>query len=78
MVYEALTAGCRVGILPVRWRRKENKFQKSLDFLITNNYVTIYDTWLTAGHFTATGVRLDEASRCAQELLRRWWPIRLR
>jgi mitochondrial fission protein ELM1 len=78
MVYEALTAGCRVGILPVRWRRKDNKFQQSLDFLATNNYVTPYDAWLTAGHFIATGVRLDEASRCAQELLRRWWPSRLR
>lgn len=77
MVYEALTAGCRVAILPVRWRRKDNKFQQSLDFLRANNYVTPYDNWLTAGHFTATGVRLDEASRCAQELLRRWWPNRL-
>lgn len=77
MVYEALTAGCRVAILPVRWRRKDNKFQQSLDFLRANNYVTSYDTWLTAGHFTATGVRMDEASRCAQELLRRWWPNRL-
>jgi mitochondrial fission protein ELM1 len=77
MVYEALTAGCRVAILPVSWRQKDNKFQQNLDFLITNNYVTPYDTWLTAGHFTATGVRLDEASRCAQELLRRWWPNRL-
>jgi len=77
MVYEALTAGCRVGILPVHWRRKDNKFQQSLDFLAMNNYVTPYDTWLTAGHFTATGVCLNEASRCAQELLRRWWPNRL-
>ncbi|MDF1594392.1 MAG: hypothetical protein P1P89_23000, partial [Desulfobacterales bacterium] len=58
-------------------RRKDNKFQQSLDFLRANNYVTSYDTWLTAGHFTATGIRLDEASRCAQELLRRWWPNRL-
>lgn len=77
MVYEALTAGCRVAILPVRWRRKNNKFQQSLDFLAANHYVTPYDAWLTAGYFTATGVRLDEASRCAQELLRRWWPNRL-
>jgi len=78
MVYEALTAGCRVAILPVRWRREDNKFQQSLDFLTANNYVSAYDTWLTAGHYNATGVRLDEASRCAQELLRRWWPNRLR
>ncbi|MEW6674003.1 MAG: mitochondrial fission ELM1 family protein [Thermodesulfobacteriota bacterium] len=77
MVYEALTAGCRVGILPVCWRKKDNKFQQSLDFLATNNYVTPYQIWLTTGNFTATGVRLDEASRCAQELLRRWWSNRL-
>jgi len=78
MVYEALTAGCRVGILPVCWRRKNNKFQQSLDFLTANNYVTPYDVWLTTGRLTAAGLRLDEASRCAQELLRRWWPNRLR
>jgi len=78
MVYEALTAGCRVAILPVRWRRKDNKFQHSLDFLMKNNYVTPFDAWLTTGQIAATDERLNEAFRCAQVLLRRWWPNRLR
>ena len=55
MVYEALTAGCRVAILPVRWRRKDNKFQQSLDFLAMNNYVTPYDVWLTCRTFYRNG-----------------------
>ncbi|MGI9535859.1 MAG: ELM1/GtrOC1 family putative glycosyltransferase, partial [Desulfocapsaceae bacterium] len=34
MVYEALSAGCRVGVLPVHWRKKNNKFQRSLEYLL--------------------------------------------
>jgi len=78
MVYEALAAGCRVGVLPVRWRRQDNKFQKSLDFLETNHYVSVYEKWLADGYAAPPSVRLDEAGRCARELLRRWWPERLR
>ena len=34
MVFEALTAGCRVGILPVDWKRGRNKIKRSADLLI--------------------------------------------
>lgn len=77
MVYEALTAGCRVGVLPVCWRRPDNKFQKSLDYLETNRYVTPYSDWCKTGKLVSVEHPLNEATRCAEELLRRWWPNRL-
>ncbi|MCP3928652.1 MAG: hypothetical protein GY705_06075, partial [Bacteroidetes bacterium] len=39
MVYEALSGGCNVGILPVNWKKKESKFVRSERFLIENNHV---------------------------------------
>ena len=76
MVYEAVSAGCRVGILPVLWKQKRNKFQTSLEFLIENRYAMSYEMW-RSGVDEFNPAPLDEASRCAQEILRRWWPERL-
>lgn len=76
MVYEALSAGCGVGILPVRWKRPRNKFQTSIDYLVAHGRVVTYEGWLHGGK-PAPGPPLDEAGRCAEEILRRWWPNRL-
>jgi uncharacterized protein len=77
MVYEALAAGCRVGVLPVEWKRKNNKFERGLSFLREKNYIRFYDEWLAGDDFPAESAELNEASRCAREILRRWWPERL-
>ncbi len=77
MVYEALTAGCRVGILPVQWKRADNKFQAGLDYLARNGYVLPFEQWLAGRQDPPAPPRLDEADRCAREILRRWWPMRL-
>ncbi|TYT75628.1 ELM1/GtrOC1 family putative glycosyltransferase [Desulfobotulus mexicanus] len=68
MVYEALTAGCRVGVLPVMWVKKSSKFQRSLDYLHDQGWV------LYPGE-EATGEPplLDEATRAAEEAVKRWW-----
>ncbi|MEJ2660803.1 MAG: mitochondrial fission ELM1 family protein [Desulfobacteraceae bacterium] len=77
MVYEALTAGCRVGILPVAWNRPQNKFQKGIDDLTDNGLVLDYPDWLEGASWSATPKPLNEAERCASEILKRWWPTRL-
>ncbi len=77
MVYEALTAGCRVGILPVRWRRPRGKFQDSIRYLVENCMVLSYESWLAGNDLKTPPAPLDEAGRCAQEILSRWWPERL-
>ncbi len=76
MIYEALSAGCRVGILPVQWKRKVNKFQKSIDYLLQEQRVITMDMW-QAGQSLPQAAPLNEAARCASEILRRWWPDRL-
>ncbi len=76
MVYEALAYGCSVGLLPVKWKHKNSKFQRSISFLIETKRVITYEMWLT-GHPMVHGTVLDETKRCAQEILRRWWPDRL-
>jgi uncharacterized protein len=77
MVYEALTAGCRVGILPVAWNHPHNKFQKGIDDLTDHGLVLDYDRWQSGESWSATPEPLNEAERCASEILRRWWPTRL-
>lgn len=78
MVYEALTAGCRVGILPVDWKKKSNKFQTSINYLLKKKMITNYETWLAGKNEIAIEMPLNEASRSAKEILTRWWPDRLK
>ncbi len=77
MVYEALSASCRVGILPVRWKKQQSKFRNSIDYLVAERLVQTYEDILTDREMVARSSHLDEASRCAKEILRRWWPDRL-
>jgi mitochondrial fission protein ELM1 len=75
MIYEALSAGCRVGILPVRWKHPDNKFQRSIDTLVQNGFAVV----ATPDRLDCSPPKppsLDEASRCAREILERWWPRR--
>lgn len=77
MVYEALSAGCRVGILPIRWKKKSNKFQSSIDDLVLEKWATTYERWVAGEKIPTPAAPLNEAARCANEILRRWWPERL-
>jgi mitochondrial fission protein ELM1 len=74
MVYEALSAGCKVGILPVAWRRKNTKFQRSLDYLLEEKLVVTLSQHLQGTCGWHPHEPLNEADRCAREILRRWWP----
>lgn len=77
MVYEALTAGCCVGLLPVEWKRKDSLFQRSENYLLNNELVISYESWLKQDQKIRKVQPLDEANRCVKEILRRWWPDRL-
>jgi mitochondrial fission protein ELM1 len=78
MIYEPLTAGCHVGILPVKWKRKDSKFHRSIAYVLNQGLAISYEQWLRNGSdYPANKQRLDEAARCAEEILRRWWPKRL-
>ncbi len=77
MIYEALSAGCRVGILPVAWKRKRSKFRRAERSLIEDGWVLPYGAEASGREIPGEGSRLREAERCAEEILRRWWPNRL-
>lgn len=78
MVYEALSAGCSVGILPVEWLQQDNKFQKSLNILKEKKMIVDFDDWLAFKKMpTAQQDPLNESRRCAREIVTRWWPEHL-
>ena len=72
MVYEALTAGCSVGLLPVVWRKKKSKFRRSEEFLIKEGLVVSFDAWAQDVGQWQVQEPLNEAARCADEILKRW------
>lgn len=77
MVYEALSAGCSVGIIPIEWKNKNGKFARSEKNLVSRNIVTPYEKWLSERRLARGSKALNEAKRCAEEVLRKWWPERL-
>ena len=74
MVYEALSAGCRVGLLPIRWKSKKSKFRRSEEFLSQNGMVVTYLNWQSGREEWPVKEPLNEAKRCAEEILKRWSP----
>lgn len=74
MMYEALTAGCRVGVLPLAWKHQKNKFQKSIDFLVEKELAVTYAAWQRGEASWREEVNFNEAKRCAQAIVARWFP----
>ena len=77
MIYEALSSGCRVGVLPVQWKKADNKFQRSLNYLLEHKLIVSFDHYIQGAAMPENVEPLNEADRCAKELLRRWWPKNL-
>lgn len=74
MVYEALSAGCCVGILPVEWKKEKNKFKTSGDYLLENGLAVPFASWKQGkAKFTSKSDPLNEAKRCAEEIVNRWY-----
>ncbi len=77
MIYEAISAGCSVGLIPIEWKNSNNKFANSEKNLISKGYVASYEKWMRSRVSPNQGNDLNEAKRCAVEILKRWWPERL-
>ncbi len=71
MMYEALGAGCRVGVYPLPWRVKGSKYQFVLENFSKRKWVVDFYSWLE-GQPVPAPVQLNEARRCAEEIIRRW------
>ena len=71
MVYEALTAGCRVGVLPLSGEA-DNRIGKGIEQLTAQGLVVHAPDWSMSG-LAAAGVVFNEAERCAEAVLERGW-----
>ncbi|MBW1636292.1 MAG: mitochondrial fission ELM1 family protein [Deltaproteobacteria bacterium] len=76
MVFEALTAGCSVGMIPVDWKKRDNKFKRSLSDLENKGFILPYGAWLEENYAWPEHENLNEAQRCADAILERWWPTK--
>jgi len=65
MVYEALAAGCRVGVLELPRRARAGRVARGIDGLIGGHYVTPFAQWRQDRELPPPPVRLQEADRCA-------------
>ena len=68
MIYEALTAGCRVGLLPLA-RKPASRLHRGIDRLLEQGFVHTLDDLNTNAELPAPPRTLDEANRCAALLL---------
>lgn len=73
MVFEALSAGCNVGLLPVDWKEKNSKFQINERYLLDNEYVVSLSQWLKIKYWPPKRKEFDESARIAHILMERWW-----
>jgi mitochondrial fission protein ELM1 len=70
MLYEAVTSGAAVGMLELP-RTRSNKATRCIDMLLDRNAVTSFTNYMADGVLTASDLPLNEADRCAWELLSR-------
>jgi len=71
MLYEALTAGAAVSLITVR-RHHRNRITHGIDALLAAGRVTTCRDWRAGKTLPVPVANLDEALRCAREILSRW------
>ncbi|MFZ5473657.1 MAG: mitochondrial fission ELM1 family protein [Pseudomonadota bacterium] len=72
MVYEALTAGCAVGLLRLP-RQGDSRVARGVEQLIRDNWVTPFEAWRPEQPLLAAPEGFDEAERCARRILEKWF-----
>lgn len=72
MMYEAVTAGCRVGILEAG-KTQQTKQTQSIKRLLENKMVTAFSDWQSGQELSQPTQQLNEASRFAQLILDRFF-----
>lgn len=73
MVYEALTAGCAVGLLRLPHGEGIDRVARGVERLIRDGWVVPFDTWHPGQPMLSAPEGFDEADRCAQLILSRWF-----
>lgn len=73
MIYESLSSGARVGLLPVP-RKKSGRVARGIDQLVEDGLATPFEHWSRTGTLPPPARTLREADRCAALILERWYP----
>lgn len=72
MVYEALTAGAAVGVLPMPQHRA-SRISRGIDDLVAEGWVLPFADWRRDGHLRRPPGTFNEAERCAHGIVERWF-----
>ncbi|MDZ7734966.1 MAG: mitochondrial fission ELM1 family protein [Gammaproteobacteria bacterium] len=72
MIYEALSAGCRVGLLDVPRRAGSSRVIRGIDSLVREAFVTPYAHWQQTRILPPAPALLQEADRCAAIIVERF------
>ncbi len=72
MIYEALTAGCKVGLFPMKWKKGKSKFAENERLLQQRRLVITFDQW-QKGAYYIQAEEFNEAQRCADRIMEKWW-----
>jgi len=72
MLYEALTAGCPVGLLRLPAGRP-SRVGRGVARLLEEGWITPIETWRQGRRLAPPPGRFDEAGRCAREIVERWF-----
>lgn len=70
MVYEALSSGANVGLLPVPRLLTNARVLRGLEQLIADGFLTPFVEWGNSGQLEKPPSILREADRCAEEVMR--------
>ena len=71
MLYEALSGGAAVGVLPVA-RRRAGRISRGVDRLTDEGMVMTYAAWQAGAELAPSAQTLNEAARCARWIDERW------
>ena len=71
MIYEALTSGARVGLLPAPRLASTSRVLDGIDRLVADGYVTRFEDWRGKQRLAEPPEVLREAERCAEIILGR-------
>jgi len=71
MIYEALSSGSGVGLLPVPAKRKESRVSRGIARLVNDGWVTPFCHWQPGTPLPLPPATLREADRCAAIVLER-------
>jgi len=74
MLFEAVTAGARTGILPAPARKPKSDPVRAIRQLVQAGHATDYETWTRNGRQLPPAKPLHETGRCAELVLRKLYP----